>query len=391
MTPVTEPEEKEAEKPTEAATTAEKPEAETKAEEPAEKSTALPAVARTFSLGWQMAQLYCKPTLISAPSGSGEAENGLPGLSGLVDGRRAEIGVLEIEAGLHSLEDLFETAAIEVPSTEALRKALTEPRSTEASQAAKVKVRELHITILGRLTALDFRLGKSYGLGRALAETCFIESHSDLQAEFNPHRIAQLKEWLADLASALPAHSARATYLSLEQWTVWADGQDESSWATDGTITKRALTRQGRLWRALLSGEKEGTDMLGIDDYTDAADRLVQQGKGVVKRLLERYKWFLLPFAAVFTVLLLLAFFDESTSKALVALGGAAAALGISWKGIGSSLAGLSEQLRKPLWNAELDHAIAEAITVLPGVEKVAIDATTLSPVGPVLTPSPAG
>ena len=128
--------------------------------------------------------------------------------------------------------------------------------------------------------------------------------------------------------------------------------------------------------------------MLGIDDYTDAADRLVQQGKAVVKRLLVRYQWFLWPFAAVFTVLLLLAFFDESTSKAVVALGGAAAALGVSWKGIGSNLAGLSQQLRKPLWNAELDQAIAEAITVLPDEGKVPIDVAALPPIGPALAPS---
>jgi hypothetical protein len=355
-----------------------------KADESPEQPAALPSVMRSFSLGWQMAQLYRKPTRITAPAETA-ASDGLPGLSGLVGGRRAEISVLEIEAALHSLAEQFKAAEIEVPSTEALREAMTAPKAGQSNDGIKVKVRELHTTILGRLTAVDFRLGKAYGLGRALAETCFVEAFADLEGKFNEYRVGQMQEWLADLSSALPAHGGRATSLSIEQWMEWAHAQDEASWATGASEAKRALTRQSKLWRALLSGEKQGTDMLGITDYTDAADRLVTQAKKVIEALLARYKYFLSPLAAVVLVVILVAAFNPSASSAVVAIGTAAAALGVSWKGIGSMLAGLGKQLQKPLWNAELDQAIAEAITVLPG-EKAKIDVFALPPIGPART-----
>ena len=39
----------------------------------------------------------------------------------------------------------------------------------------------------------------------------------------------------------------------------------------------KALRRQGELWRALLSGEKQGKDMLEIDNYLDAGKELVHR------------------------------------------------------------------------------------------------------------------
>jgi hypothetical protein len=42
------------------------------------------------------------------------------------------------------------------------------------------------------------------------------------------------------------------------------------------------------------------------------------------------------------------------------------AALGVTWKGLGGALGGLTAKLEQPLWGAVLDNAIAEAITLKP-------------------------
>jgi hypothetical protein len=72
----------------------------------------------------------------------------------------------------------------------------------------------LHSELLVALTAADFRLGKAYGLGRALAETALLPDARNPQTFrrlFARHRLANLLEWLADLKSAFPPHPPRAS------------------------------------------------------------------------------------------------------------------------------------------------------------------------------------
>ena len=72
------------------------------------------------------------------------------------------------------------------------------------------------------------------------------------------HRIANLRQWLDDLSSALPIHSAHSVSESLERWVKWA-----ATPAAAGEANALAQARrQGELWRSLLSGEKRGTDLL---------------------------------------------------------------------------------------------------------------------------------
>ena len=55
----------------------------------------------------------------------------------------------------------------------------------------------------------------------------------------------------------------------------------------------------------------------------------------------------------------------DSEATVLAGAGSILAALGLTWRGIGRSLGGLAGKLEQPLWGAELDTAIKQAITLL--------------------------
>src|SRR6185369_16795863 len=125
---------------------------------PTTPATADPNVALAFSLGWQMAELGLPP---GAPDASGDDE--APGLGGLEADQRLAILIAQVQAGLNRLREPLQRAGctpIEVDA--ALRRG-------DADASA---VRRLHAKILGELTAADFRLGKAFGLGAALAGLC---------------------------------------------------------------------------------------------------------------------------------------------------------------------------------------------------------------------------
>src|SRR5262249_46285301 len=149
-------------------------------------------------------------------------------------------------------------------------------------------------------------LGKAYGLGRALADTCRPgQEPADLQDSFDPYRLAQLRHDLDDLASVLPAHAAKAVGQSL---TWWRDAVFMADHSETGQKRRRALVgvrtdapalrtragranpeistaspignmitlrdavhRQGELWRVVLTGEQRPQDMLAPGDYLNAA------------------------------------------------------------------------------------------------------------------------
>jgi hypothetical protein len=292
-------------------------------------------------------------------------------------------------------------------------------------------VAELHERLLVTLAAADFRLGKAYGLGRALAETVLLPDARNprtFQQAFARHRLANLVGWLADLKSAFPPHAAEAVRGSLQAWAGWSgaprmrlavDGQPPAAdveaagrsvgtagtpapaarppppraaytlrlarrprqpetrsvdWgsAADRESVTRALRRQGQLWRAVLSGEKDGVDLLSTDDYLLAADRLL----GHIRRLtvdLLRHFWIVVVVVAVtLAAALVLVFTVRAASPVLAAVLTAAGAVGLGWRGAASGLGRVLAQAQRPLWESELDAAVANAVTVMPWERRAA-------------------
>jgi hypothetical protein len=298
-----------------------------------------------------------------------------------------------------------------------------EARPPGQLQAAVAK---LHRQLLVALTAADFRLGKAYGLGRALAETALLpdaKSQETFQRAFARFRLANLLGWLADLKSAFPPHAAEAVRGSLQAWAAWSqaptlrpaiddqprasdagvDGQapgtaptsprpavprwlgrltprswldkqpEESQartvdWGSprDRESVTRALHRQGQLWRAILSGEKDCLDLLSTDDYLWAADQLLGHLRRLTLRFLRRFWITTMALAVIVAVAVVTVVVVRAVSTVLVAVLTAAGAIGLTWRGAASGLGRVLAQAQRPLWDSELDVAVANAVTWLP-------------------------
>jgi hypothetical protein len=329
------------------------------AAEPA--SSAASPVTIALALGWHMVEL---DDCSSGGYVPGRPRDGLPRLESLTVRQRTELLVDELTAGIHRLAGSFAAAGRDSVSTTAIRDALRQ----DGDAALQPAIAELHVNLLLALRATEPTLGKAYRLGHALAETCLgPEDRDTLDDAFGPS-IVGTKDLLADLSSSLPPHTARAVLLSLRSWESWAadpdiDG-DPLDWKRHGPAVRACLRREGQLWHALLTGEKRGEDMLDPHDYLSAADRLVSSSwraaKVVLRRMWRIVGLVVLVGAAAVVVLVL-------DHEVLGAVAAALAALGVTGAGVRAQLAGMARPLEKSLWGAELDQAIADAITIKPG------------------------
>ena len=319
-----------------------------------------PRVSAAFALGWQMAELYRPDAPTTTPPA---AHDDLPSLKRLGDDERAQIAVKQIDAALAKLANSLSAAKLDPPDLAPLRTCLAEPMNRTGLAGA---VRALHVELLSTLTAADFRLGKAYGLGRSLADTCRVPvSAETLLAELKPNHVAMLRGGLDDLASAFPAHASRSVGISLDQWAkaIQREGKADTKAAEEA---RPLLSRQGQLWRALLSGEKSGTDMLVTSNYLDAASRLFARTTAIVGQFVLRF-WYLVLIALALAGVGVWLILNEQTSASIVAGTTAIlASLGLTWRSVGNALGGLGGKLEGHLWGAELDVAIAIAITLLP-------------------------
>ncbi len=303
-----------------------------------------------FALGWQMAEVY-RPDRRSGSKPA--AQDDLPGISRLTAAELQEMGLLQVQAGITKLRDSICDAGLELPDAEQFA---ADIRQVISAQARHEDVREFHVGLLATLTAADYRLGKAYGLGRALADTTRLPP--DWHAELATHRIATVGGWIRELASVLPPHAAHPVAQSLEAWSRWAQTQNG-----DGGQTRRKLSSQGRLWRSLLSGEKHPTDVLETNDYLRAGEGMLKRSGTLAVKFLRHYWWLVVIVIALlgFGVWLIVG----PGSGLAAGLGGASifASLGLSWKGIGTSLGTAGARVEEPLWQAELDQVIYERIT----------------------------
>jgi hypothetical protein len=257
---------------------------------------------------------------------------------------------------------------------------------------------EAHLALAEALSASDARFAKAYHLGVSLAAaTRSTANFESLQREFKRERIARLGEWLADLASLFPDHSSRVVRLSCAEWQRWVEdpvmrsaeadlaekeadpnagspgavarikaratpGTRPLKWEDDKKSVKRALVRQGDIWKALLSGEKEGPEMLELQDYVKTGQRALKDGAKLLRAVL-------VPALLAVALLILgswLLVENEGAVATAVGIATVAGALGITWRSIIGSLGAVADKLQGPVWGAALDEQIAVSITNLP-------------------------
>jgi hypothetical protein len=317
-----------------------------------------PEVMVAFTLGWQMSELY-KPG--SWRGQDAKPEEDLPGLGHLGGRERAQLGLKQIEVGLKTLETKIKSSGLPAPTvTEA-----TAAVPTKVPDAAYEKaIFELHVNLLTTLTAAHFKLGKAYGLGRSLADTTRLPKDLDtLKKKLKGPRIANLTAWLSDLTSLFPPHAGHVVHGSLEAWREWAAS------ATEDPENKSIalLRRQGQRWRSLLSGEKNAADALSVKDYVEAGELTITQTGKLAKEFLAKYKRPLGLAAVLFAVGLGLVIWDPTGGSLAGGLATIIASLGLTWKGVGSSLGTTAAKIEHPIWQGALDTQITTALGLIPG------------------------
>ena len=307
------------------------------------------------------------PPPVAPAQAAGEPPPQLPGISKLNPAQRLAMRLDKVDAGLAVLGAALTAAGQEIPSPADVRAQFNAQQADLA--AARNAIWALHVNLLSTLSAADASLGKAYGLGRALQETCGAPAdRAALEERFKHYRLDNLRSWLNDLASALPAHTAKAVLGSLTRWEAWtANALTIPDEQLDAALPplRRILPRQGEMWRAALYGEKDPRDSLTPDDYADAASAVARRGGRLARSILSRYALAVVLLLAVVGVII--AFVVKNpTSQVVTGIGAAAAALGITWKGVGSVAEKLLLAIGRPLWGSEIDVAVSQALTYLP-------------------------
>jgi hypothetical protein len=319
-----------------------------------------------LGMGWHMSRLY-RETPPQNCVDSADRHERLPGVSSLNGRQRLLLGADQIDVALSRLrESGFLTDNLSWPTTERVRDLLEPavPADKSHHDDFKSAVLSLHTELLMCLTATHFELGKAYGLGRALADTCRNrQSHAELVESFGEHRVAVIDAWLADLGSALPPHSSNAVRWSLGWWTEFIARSKE-----DAHGRAAAVTRQGQIWRSLLTGEKSAPDVLEPHHYLLAAKDMFQENAVLAYRAARSVVPILVLFLAAGLVVCGILLSSDAMPWARLVTGavtigtiGAAA-----WRVIRAALVGTVRRIEAPIWRGVLDRIIGKVITKSP-------------------------
>jgi hypothetical protein len=328
-----------------------------------EGPSADPKVTAALGLGWYLAAL-AHPGRITLTAAA--VRGASTGLGPLDDDRMLKFCGSHVAVAFAKLRNVVDKASpLPDEDLKELQACIDSAEEGARESGRRESAREVDAKVLSALSAVDFRLGKAYGVGAALMNlsTPPPAEERNLKSHLDGARIAPVIAAIDDLSTALPEHAGHGVRESLREWQKSVEG-DSPVVETDEVW--HLLARQGDLWRAVLAGEKAGTDMLEIEDYVDAADRLSKRMRSVAGRLVRRFPVVCAAILALFAAgVVLVAVFPDSAAAIVAGGGTILASLGLTWRGVGRSLGGLAAKLEQPLWGAELDVAVTQAITLL--------------------------
>jgi len=316
-------------------------------------------VADAIALGWYLAALG-HPGQVTETAAATRGRSVT--LAALTEGQMLDFCLSHVRVAFARLRDMVGEAGLALPDADL--EELGERIDAEQVEERREAVVRVDSKTLAALSASDFRLGKAYGVGAALMNLTTRPSPSaTLREHLTEAGIAPVLAAIDDLSSALPQHAGHSVRESVREWQKSVDAG--SPVAPDTPETWLQLARQGELWRAVLAGEKRGLDLLEIEDYVDAADRLANRMGSMAVRVVRRFPWVVAAVVLLFAVGVVLLAVTDSAAAVVAGAGAILASLGITWRGAGRSLGGLAAKLERPLWGAELDTAITQAITLL--------------------------
>jgi hypothetical protein len=337
-------------------------------------------VCAAIALGWQVAQLFHAP-VHRGPADDPPRGDHLPGRAEFPGASQSTWLGEQIQSQAQTL--LEKPPPIVLDALSDVRALLTDP--SRAREATLDAIFTLHCRLLEALTVEDFRLGKAYGLGRAIAETAMLPADATTderrQQQFRnmlgTGRLITIQDWLADLKTLLPDHTAYAVSRSLHDWREWLARNPAPG---DWTPARSAIRVQGRIWRELLTGEKAARDILSLSDYFAA-------GRRAVAGVLMRFWWVLAAAALLIAGVIFAGSYLHNIPTPVRLIGDVAWLVGAAavWlRGAGALLGPGLTHAEGWLWQAELDGSVAAAATKLPaGVKRSRISGRSMGELSP--------
>jgi len=260
---------------------------------------------------------------------------------------------------------------------------------TGAKDALRVAQLQFNVEILTTLGCTGRELALAYQLGRSIRDTANPTVSGDrnndtdlltaLNAQLSRQRISKVQDWLAVLSQYLPVDSATIVSTSMGRWsefsfTVLHDstpGQLKNG-VTPPSVARGylpALLDQGDVWLNLLTGTESTAGLLTPESYVAAGEASLSRTARIIRRIIRHY-WFLLVIVVVALggILWISALYLGGASKVWTQIAAIVSALGVTAKGIGSSISKLSEAAERPIYQAEKLDAMAWAVTTLPTV-----------------------
>jgi hypothetical protein len=149
------------------------------------------------------------------------------------------------------------------------------------------------------------------------------------------------------------------------------DGMDRANLNDPGAD----LARQGHVWRGLLSGEKQATDLLKATDFLQAGFALLKRFGQLSRRFFRSGYLIILVSILAAVVGVVIAISDLSgvsqSSRLVAQLVVILGALGFTTKGVASTLGRIVTKAQGELWDSEIDESCAVAACRLPASQKI--------------------
>jgi hypothetical protein len=391
----------------------------------------LPMARASFEIGWEVAHIADSLGAADNSPGQAPAPNGterdasaafecLLNPEDFTVGEDVQARLRRIEAGLwyfdnHPVDQIPAGITLSLP-IDALKTAVTEGGDSRAALA------QFHLGMVDTCASLDGTVGpgglplnglrEAYEVGRLLSlivgQARQAANRDDLMAvlSIDPGNVAQGKDrgtatrkaqetaafrahaMLGGLKGCLPSPAAYSVARHLEDWSSWvaaipADAPDDPRIAA----ARIAIVGQGRVWRAILSGQALARNYIASASVTEAADRLLANWSANTNALARAF--FRSPIARLVLLLLVIAVLvflgafaiDLTTSGGatsgakdgltitamLAALGSAAGIFHVSRGQVSSALDKVWTMAESAMLQAELVESIADSTRRLPG------------------------
>jgi hypothetical protein len=276
--------------------------------------------------------------------------------------------------------------------------------ATGIDAAGRDSLRTANLHMLEWLACAGREYSLAYQLGRSLRDTANPPLLADgsteairkaVLSQLSRERVAKLQEWLSVLVPYLPPDAAAIVSASMGRWcdlvtTTLAPGTPGKlrtvrpvtqwfRWHARGPRFRlpspldvacqlyAALLTQGDAWLNLLVGAESAAGLLTPEGFVAAGEAALSRTARIIRKIAYHYWFILLIIAAAAAAAIYFAARDLTGAGRLwTQIGSVAAALGVTTRGIATTMARLSRTAEAPIFGLEKIDAMAWAVTTFP-------------------------